>query len=153
DQALLGIDVGGTKVAFALGDRSGRIAARSRRRTDPSGRAEKDLDRMVDDARALLAQAGLAPGALQGVGVALPGPLDPETGRVLSPPNLPGWDEAPVRDHLAAALGVPVHIENDANAGALAEWHFGAARGLRHVVYLTMSTGIGGGLILNGRLY
>src|SRR5690606_18598843 len=62
DQALLGIDVGGTKVAFALGDRSGRIAARSRRRTDPSGRAEKDLDRMVDDARALLAQAGLAPG-------------------------------------------------------------------------------------------
>jgi glucokinase len=150
---LLGIDVGGTKVAFALGGADGGVRARRRRPTAPSGRLEDDLAGIAADARALLAEAGVRPGELAAVGVSLPGPLDPEAGLVLSPPNLPGWDRAPVRDRLAEALGAPVYLENDANAAALAEWHFGAARGLRDVVYLTMSTGVGGGLILDGRLY
>jgi glucokinase len=152
-RTLLGIDLGGTKVAFALGREDGTILARLRRATEPSGRADDDLARIAADARALAEQAGVGLAEVAAVGITAPGPLDPERGVVLSPPNLPGWSDVPVVQRLEAALGRPVFLENDANAAALAEHHFGAARGLRHVVYLTMSTGVGGGLILDGRLY
>lgn len=150
---LLGIDVGGTKVALAVGDAEGTLRARRRMPTRPSGDAAADLARIAAEARAVLAEAGVAPEGIEAVGVSLPGPLDPDAGLVLNPPNLPGWDRAPVRDALAAALGRPVILENDANAAALAEWRFGAGRGTRHLVYLTMSTGVGGGLVLGGRLH
>jgi glucokinase len=150
---LVGIDIGGTKVAVAAGDASGAVAARWRRPTDPSGRPEEDLARLVGDVRAVVEKTGATLGDVAAIGVTAPGPLDPERGVVLLPPNLPGWRDVAIVEHLAAALGRPVFLENDANAAALAEWHFGAARGLRHVVYLTMSTGVGGGLILDGRLY
>jgi glucokinase len=101
----------------------------------------------------LLAEAGIAPSALRGVGVAAPGPIDFAHGVVESPPNLAGWGSVPIREWLTAAFGAPVHIENDANAAALAEWRFGAGRGARDLVYLTMSTGVGGGLVLEGHLY
>ena len=87
------------------------------------------------------------------MGVSCGGPLDTETGVVYAPPNLPGWDEVPLKAWLESALSLPVYVENDANASALAEWSFGAGRGCRHMVYMTMSTGIGGGIILDGRLY
>jgi glucokinase len=151
--SYLGIDVGGTKLALAVGDGEGRIRARRRRPTAPSGRPEDDLARIVADARELLAEAGVAPGELAALGVSLPGPLDPEAGVIHNPPNLPGWREVDVRTPLARAFGRPVHLENDANAAALAEWRFGAGRGFRHLVYLTMSTGVGGGLVLDGRLH
>lgn len=153
EQSWLGIDVGGTKVALAVGDAQGSPCAQIRRETEPSGSAERDLDRIAADALRLLEQAGVGPDRLVRVGVSVPGPLDPETGVVHNPPNLPGWDRAPVRERLARALGAPVILENDANAAALAEWRFGAGRGFQHMVYLTMSTGIGGGLILGGRLH
>jgi len=149
----VGVDIGGTKIAFAVGDASGRLHASSRRPTEPSGRAEADLERIVGDVKRVVAEAGLSLAQLAAVGVTVPGPLDPERGVVLSPPNLPGWRDVPVAARLREALGIPVFLENDANAAALAEWHFGAGRGLRHLVYLTMSTGVGGGLILDGRLY
>ena len=149
----LGIDIGGTKVALALGDEEGRVVARYQRPTEPSGDAQADVARLVDDARRLLAESGVGPGELSCAGVSAPSPIDAERGLILSPPNLPGWRDVPVARPLAEALGVPVHLENDANAAALAEWRFGAARGARHAVYLTMSTGIGAGLILDGRLY
>jgi glucokinase len=151
--ALLGIDLGGTKIEFALGDAEGRPLRHRRRPTEPSGDAAADVARMAADARSLLAEAGLEAGELRAVGVSVPGPFDPESGTVLRPPNLPGWDEVPLRAWLGEALGHPVHLENDANAAALAEWRFGAGRGARHLVYLTMSTGVGGGLVLDGRLY
>lgn len=150
---LVGIDVGGTKVAFAIGDATGRLQATERRPTELSGDGATDVGRLIADLRALLARANVAAGDIDAIGVAVPSPLDPETGVVLNPPNLPGWHEVPVRALLADAFGVPVFVENDANAAALAEWHFGAARGFEHVVYLTMSTGVGGGLILGGRLH
>jgi len=152
-RALLGIDLGGTKIAYALGGEDGHPRRERRRPTEPSGDPAADVARMVEDVRSLLAEDGLAPADLAAVGVSVPGPFDPETGRVLRPPNLPGWDEVPLRDWLEQALGRPVQLDNDANAAALAEWRFGAGRGARHLVYLTMSTGIGGGLILDGRLY
>jgi len=87
------------------------------------------------------------------IGVACGGPLDSQTGTIYSPPNLPGWDGVPVKTLLAERFGLPTFVENDANAGALAEHRFGAARGARNVVYLTLGTGIGGGIIVEGRLY
>lgn len=150
---LIGIDVGGTKVALAVADDTGLILARTQRPTAPSGQPRSDVDRLVAEARALMAGQGDAAGGLRAVGVSVPGPVDRATGTVHSPPNLPSWDAVPVGDWLADALGAPVRVENDANAAALAEWRFGAGRGVQDMVLLTMSTGIGGGLILGGRLY
>lgn len=148
----LGIDIGGSKLAVALGDARGQLRARDRWPTRPTGRAREDVERIAERARRLLARAGVASAQLAGVGVSVPGPLDRESGRILGPPNLPGWDDVPLRAWLGEALEAPVQLENDANAAALAEWRFGAGRGCRDMVYLTMSTGIGAGLILGGRL-
>ncbi len=114
---------------------------------------ERDLAELADELRALCAEAGKPLAAVRGVGVSVPGPLDPASGDLLNPPNLPGWTRVPVRRLLADRLGLPVVVENDANAAALAEWRFGAGRGFQHVVYLTMSTGVGAGLVLAGKLY
>jgi glucokinase len=150
---LLGLDLGGTKVAWAAGDATGGVRAQGRRATEPSGDPRRDVARLADDLRGLVAGLGVELSQASLVGVSVPGPFDPHAGTVLRPPNLPGWEEVPVRAWLEAELGLPVFLENDANAAALAEWHFGAARGARHAVYLTMSTGVGGGLILGGRLH
>jgi glucokinase len=149
----LGIDIGGTKLALALGDREGRILARRRRATAPTGDPNRDVEAIVADARALLDEAGFAASDLAMVGLSAPGPLDRAQGRVLGPPNLPGWHDVPLGRLVGEALRAPVHLENDADAAALAEWKFGAGRGRRDLVYLTMSTGVGGGLILDGALH
>ena len=148
---LLGIDLGGTKVAYTLAGEDGEILAREREPAPDTGQAESDLARIVQSARALC--EGQGGGVPRLTGVCAPGPLDLPSGRVLHPPNLRGWGEVSLRERLETELGCPVEMENDANAGALAEWHFGAGRGARTLVYLTMSTGVGGGLILDGRLY
>lgn len=148
----LGIDIGGTKVALALADGSERALGEARLATAPSGDAQRDLARIAEAAQALVASRG-AGQPLEIVGVSLPGGVDASGGFVRNPPNLPGWDGAPVRALLERALGAPVALENDANAAALAEWRFGAARGAQNAIYLTMSTGVGGGLILGGRLH
>lgn len=150
---LLGIDVGGTKVAFALGEPDGQLRASERRAIEASGDATRDLERIARDAKALLSGAGLTAQDLAAVGVSLPGPLDRAAGAVLHPPNLPGWGRVEVARLLGEQFDRPVFLENDANAAALAEWRFGAGRGFRDVVYLTMSTGVGGGVILGGQLH
>jgi len=150
---IAGVDIGGTKLVVALADRSGAPIAQLRRPTEPSGSAARDLARIAEDIRELARAQGAEPGALAAVGVSVPGPMNPRTGVLLRPPNLAGWDGAPVRAELERALGCPVAIENDANAAALAEWRFGAGQGERDLVYLTMSTGVGAGLVLDGRLY
>lgn len=149
----LGLDIGGTKLALALGDAAGRVAARRRRPIESTGDPRRDVDAMIHDARALCAEAGVDPGALRGVGISAPGPVDSRRGVLSRPPNLPGWDEVPLADWFREAFEAPVQIENDANAAALAEWRFGAGRGAGSLVFLTMSTGVGGGLVLDGRLY
>ncbi len=150
---LLGVDVGGTKLALAVGDAEGRILARSRRPAPSCGDGEKDVAAILEAARELLDEADVAPEALAGVGLSVPGPIDPDTGFVCSPPNLPGWRDVPIAERFREGFRCPVRIENDANAAALAEWRFGAGRGCKSLVYLTMSTGIGGGLVLGGRLH
>jgi len=155
---LLGIDVGGTKIALALGEASGAIRARQRwptpQQAGAGNAAQRALAKVAQRARALAAEAGVPWREVSAVGVSLPGPLDREAGVLLDPPNLPGdWRGAPVQAWLSEALQKPVALENDANAAALAEWRFGAGRGCGDLIYLTMSTGVGGGLVLGGRLH
>ena len=92
-------------------------------------------------------------GQLSGIGVSCGGPLDSRAGLIQSPPNLPGWDDVPITAVLKRAFGCPARLQNDANACALAEWRFGAGRGTRNMVFLTFGTGMGAGLIIDGRLY
>ena len=153
ERLVIGFDVGGSKAVVALGRAGGGILAESRLDDWARGAWPEDLETLIEAARSLLRNAGLGGGELGGVGVSAPGPLDPAGGVVLSAPNLPGWSDVPVGERIREALGVPVRLENDANAAALAEWRYGAGRGVRNLVYATMSTGIGAGLILDGRLY
>jgi glucokinase len=147
----LGIDIGGTKTAIALGRADGTLVATWRGATATTTDAVADLRRLGEEALRLVTGAGHAVSALRGVGVAVPGPFDGERGVLLTPPNLP-WRDAPVARVLGEMLQLPVQLENDANAAALAEWRFGAGRGARDLVYLTMSTGVGAGMVLGGQL-
>jgi glucokinase len=151
---LVGVDIGGTKIATSAGDRDGRVIAHTRRPTHSQGEPRADVLAVAADVRAIVEQVGARLEDVATVGVSAPGPLDPSGRRLLAPPNLPGWDDVPLVEWLEEALdGRQVLLENDANAAALAEWHFGAGRGFHDVVYLTMSTGVGGGLILDDRLH
>jgi glucokinase len=151
---IVGIDIGGTKSAAVLADMSGEIIKRVSEPTRPSERdSAAVLKRLVEMAREVMEAGNAARDEVMGVGISCGGPLDSKTGVVYSPPNLPGWEATPVKQIVEDALCLPVRVENDANATALAEWRFGAGQGARNVVFLTMGTGIGGGLILDGRLY
>lgn len=150
---ILGLDIGGTKTAVVLGDCAARIAHRTAFETRPErgfAATWAELCQHIATAQRRAAELGRT---VDAVSVSIGGPLQIEPGIIKSPPNLPGWDDIPLKRLLAELTGLPVHIEHDGNAGALAEWLFGAARGARNVIFLTMGTGFGGGLILNGQLY
>jgi len=150
---LAGIDFGGTKCAVVLGRDTGDILAESRIEDWASGDPERDLAVLVDEVRSIARQTDTRLAEIAALGVSSPGPLDSSTGIVIDAPNLPGWRNFPLRSRLEAELGLPVRVENDANAAALAEWRHGAGQGARSLVFLTMSTGVGAGLIFDGRLY
>lgn len=147
----LAADLGGTQMRAALVDRQGRV---SHKRAAPT-QAHQGRDDVLRRLVALLQDvASRVPReAIAGVGLALAGPTDPQTGTLYNPPNLPGWDRFSPVPALEEALGLPVYANNDANLAALAEHRYGAGRGSRHMVYMTVSTGIGGGIIIDGRLY
>ncbi len=147
---LLGFDIGGTKTAAVLGTLAGEILARDETPTPSSEPFEAAFQQMVTLADRLLASASVQP---QSISVAVGGPLDIERGVIYSPPHLPTWVKAPLKDRLAAHYHLPVFVEHDGNAGALAEWYFGAGRGTQNMVYVTAGTGLGAGIILNGRIY
>jgi glucokinase len=149
EQCVAGIDIGGTKIALAVADLEGRLIERMRFPT----RAEEGAHRLIETALSAIEGMVERTGArLAAVGVGCGGPLDRARGLILSPPNLPGWDEFPIVKLITERLGVPVLLDNDANAAALGEHRHGAGRGYTHLVYLTISTGIGGGVIVDGRL-
>lgn len=154
EQMILGVDIGGTKSAVVLARSDGEILHRLSEPTESDRRGpEAVLTRLAEMAREVMAQGRVMANDIKGVGVSCGGPLDTKTGVIYAPPNLPGWEAVPVKRILEDALGLPVRVENDANATALAEWRFGAGKGAQNVVFLTMGTGIGGGLILDGKLY
>jgi glucokinase len=147
---VLGIDIGGTKLAVGIADELGALAFSDRIPSFATEPAEPTLARLVELCRRAIAQAN-APVIAAGVGCV--GPLDQKTGYVIQPVNLPGWKEVALVDTLQDALGIPVFLDNDANAAALGEHRFGAGRGVSNMVYLTISTGIGGGIIIDNQLY
>lgn len=150
---LLGIDIGGTKLAVGVATPDGSLLAE---RVEPS-RAHEGPDAMisraVDLARAATRDAGVPVAEIGAVGIACGGPLDPWRGVVRNALNNPGWIDIPIVRLVSDALGRPTYLDNDANAAALGEHRFGAGRRADHLVYLTISTGVGGGVILDGRLY
>jgi glucokinase len=155
DDLVLGLDVGGTKLAAGVVTADGRalsnVVAPSRAEQGPEGMIARHLEL----GRQAVVAAGVPWERIEAVGIACGGPLDPAAGIIQSPPNLPGWVDVPLVDIVASAYDRPTVVENDATAGALAEWWYGAGRDrdVRDLVYLTISTGVGGGLVLDGRLY
>jgi glucokinase len=140
---IIGLDIGGTKTAAVLGDDQGKIHERVQFPTRGFDATMKELYRRIEGFK----------DRAQCISVSIGGPLDIGKGIIHSPPNLPGWDDIPLKDLLEQRFGLPVFVEHDGNAGALAEWYFGAGKGARNVLFFTMGTGFGGGLILDGRLY
>ncbi|HJT64749.1 MAG TPA: ROK family protein [Candidatus Limnocylindria bacterium] len=150
---ILAIDLGGTLIRVAHLSSDLTVAHREVIPTMATLGVESILDRMISTAHAVQAAAETAGRpAPTAIGVSCPGPLDPQRGMVHQPPNLPGWDEVPLADRLADALGVPAFLERDTKVAMLAEWRHGAAVGAQHAVYITVSTGIGGAIVVNGRL-
>ncbi len=150
---VVGIDIGGTKLATVVADNTGHILNKVRRPTLAERGPEYALQLLFDMVHETIELAGLARTTISAIGVSCGGPLDTKTGIVYSPPNLPGWDALPLKAKLESEFQIPVTIENDANASALAEYRFGGGRGYNAVLYMTMSTGIGGGIVLDGQVY
>jgi glucokinase len=149
----LGIDLGGTKILTAVVDASGKIISADQGLTPSREGHEAGVSSILRSAAAALGEAGVAAEDLSAVGVGAPGLSNPETGVLYTSPNLPGWRDVPLRDMIEAGLGRKAFIINDANAAAVGELHYGAARGARNFIYITVSTGIGGGIIVDGRIY
>jgi glucokinase len=150
EKVVAGVDIGGTKIAIAIASPDGEIAAKRFLSTQPELGAyaifeniARTLDEMVLETEA----------ALVSIGIGSPAPIDVEKGLIISPSNLRDWDNFPVTKLFADRFMVPVMLDNDANAAALGEFMFGAGRGHSNLFYVTVSTGIGGGMIINGEVY
>ena len=147
---ILGFDIGGTKSAVVSAEWDGTsvtILKKEKCPTDCSIAPEAMIDRLIAMADSILDRAP------DSVGISCGGPLDAASGIILGPPNLPGWDRVEIVAQIKAHYGVPTHLENDANACAVAEWKFGAGRGTKNMIFMTFGTGLGAGLILDGKLY
>jgi glucokinase len=147
---VLALDIGGTKLAAGVVDSAGAVHSFHAAPSEPERGPDDGLERLFELGRRATADAGLALGA---VGIGCGGPLNTERGVLLAPLHLPGWRDVPVVQLAIEAFGRPAALENDATAAAAGEHRFGAGAGTRHMVYLTLSTGVGGGVIVDGRLY
>jgi glucokinase len=150
---VVGVDIGGTKVAAGLVTSNGEIKTQVRTPMVANRQARDGLAAVVSAIDLLFANDLKTRGLISGIGICAPGPLDPNTGVVINPPNLPCWRGFPLAAEIEKAYGVPVKIENDANAAALAEAHWGAGRGYGHIFYTGLGTGIGTGIVFDGHIY
>jgi len=147
------LDLGGTKLRAVVAGLDGNISGEIIRPSEADEGPDRVIDRMIETLEAAAKEAGTNVSDLRAVGVASPGALDLIHGLVTEAPQLPGWDGVPLVEIMNKRLGLPVLLENDANAAALGENRFGAGRGTRFMVYLTISTGVGGGIIIDGQVY
>jgi len=153
---LLGIDIGGTKCAVILGragDTNEKIIERVAFPTLVERGWKSVVDEILKTADSVLEKHGIDTAEIKGVGISCGGPLDSKKGVIMCPPNLPDWDNVPIVEIFEKHFGVKTHLQNDANACAVAEWKYGAGRGTQNCIFLTFGTGMGAGLILDGRLY
>lgn len=152
---FIGIDIGGTKCAATLGESEAvniKIAAKERFET-PVRNPRETIKKLFEATDAILKEKNLSAADIAAFGISCGGPLDSKRGIIQNPPNLPAWDNIKICDAFSERYGVPCGLQNDANACALAEWKFGAGRGFDDIAFLTFGTGLGAGLILDGRLY
>ena len=149
-ELIIGVDLGGTQIRAALADGEGRILHRASCLT----LAEEGPEPVIGRIKAAIREAVHSTGWAQvvGIGIGAPGPINPWTGVIHQAPNLPGWRDVPLRDIIQKEFQVPTHLGNDANIAALAEYRFGAGQGVDDLIYMTISTGIGGGVIAGGQL-
>jgi len=152
NKVILGVDIGGTKVAVGLVDATGEIREQSRAPMVTTGEPRGGLDAVSRAIDGLFSKLGSRP-EIEAIGVCAPGPLNPLTGVVINPPNLPIWHNYPLAEEMRGRYGVEIKIDNDANAAALAETRWGAAKGYRKVFYATIGTGIGTGIVFDGKIY
>ena len=152
---IAGFDIGGTKLSVTLGQlREGVLDIQEKvKAPTPTGGWRPALAVLEASLTDILEKRGISPKELLGIGVSCGSPLDSRRGIILSPPNLPGWDQVPVTEHFTQIFAVPCFLQNDADACAVAEWTFGAGQGCENMVFLTFGTGFGAGLILGGKLY
>jgi len=146
---IISVDIGGTQIRAALSDREGNIIHRVAHLTLAEEGPEPVIGRIKEAIRQAASQHL---GQVEAIGIATAGPLDPWEGVIIKAPNLPGWHQVPLRAIIEEEFGLPTHVGNDANLAALAEQRFGAGKGTRDLIYITHSTGIGGGIIVDGRL-
>jgi glucokinase len=151
---FVGIDLGGTNIKTGLLTADGKILNQDSRRTEVEGGFQHVIEQMAEAVRLLCQRSQVPLEQVRGTGVGVPGPVDVVHGVAVIAPNFPGWRDMPVRDALGLALGgIPVAVENDANVAAYAEYRLGAGRGLKSLVLLTLGTGIGCGIVLDGKMY
>lgn len=150
---ILGVDLGGTKIATALATTEGEILARGYAPTSAKARPDAVINNMLKTIEKTMSSGKVGLPQLLGIGIAAAGIIDSDNGKVITSPNLPTWHEVPLRDAVKQRFGIPVCLGNDANLAALGEWHFGLKKGVANLIYITVSTGIGGGIIADGKLY
>jgi len=150
---LVGVDIGGTKTAVVVSQQPPEVAGRIEFATAQGRGPGHAIESIKAAIRELLSAQDTAPESIAGIGVSCGSPLDPVAGVIQSPPNLASWIDVPIVEILAREFSCRVSLENDANAGAMAEHRYGAGRGCQHMIFLTMGTGLGAGIIANGRLY
>ena len=148
---VVGVDLGGTHIRTAVLQGS-KLHSRISLLTGENPRPEHILPRVYGAIQQALEEANITLDQIAGIGVATPGPLNNRTGVIYSPPNLPGWENVPLRDLIQKHFNTLILIENDAHTAGLGEYMFGAGQGSRYMVYLTVSTGIGGGVIIDGKI-
>jgi len=147
---FVGVDIGGTKIAAGLVDPDGEISSQRRVAMISNSSANDGLNAVLSAIAQVLPSHSEG---ISGIGICAPGPLDPITGIILNPPNVPCWRNFPLAESVQKVHRVPVKVDNDANAAALAEARWGAGRGYRHVFYATIGTSIGTGIIMDGQIY
>ncbi|MDR1937110.1 MAG: ROK family protein [Tannerellaceae bacterium] len=152
EKKVLGIDIGGTKIAVIYAREDDGIELVDKV-VFPTTNVEDTIANMFSHLQRMMEKHGLHTGNTHAIGISCGGPLNSSSGVVMSPPNLPGWDNIPIVDRVKERFHIPCAIQNDANACALAEWKFGAGKGTQNMVFLTFGTGMGAGLIVDGRLY
>jgi len=151
-ELVVGVDLGGTKILTVLADSKGQVLAKVNVPTEVSRGQDYIIAKIIESIQAVQRDTGAAPGAVQAIGMGVAGLTDPDHGFVHFAPNL-GWRDVPLGQIMHERLNIPIYLDNDANLAALGEHVYGAGRGADDMVYITVSTGVGGGLIFGGRVY
>jgi glucokinase len=148
----IGIDIGGTKISAALGNHRGKILAHCQIKTLKGRDSHECIRQLIQNLHHIIQSSGVSANLIKGIGVCLPGAIDTNKGIIPVSPHLEGWKGIPLARMLFQTLKLPVRMANDANAAALAEKVFGQGQGVRNFIYMTVSTGVGGGIVIDGKL-